>query len=103
MDTNDILKERGKRYGVFMNQSILSQGLQIVMGHGMSLAGKTSRDFSADELEALAMISNKIGRIINGDNNYSDSWRDIAGYATLVADRLDESNKIGDETNDKEA
>lgn len=35
------------------------------------------------------MIAHKLGRIINGDPNYSDSWHDIAGYAKLVADRLD--------------
>jgi hypothetical protein len=35
------------------------------------------------------MILHKIARIVNGDPNWSDSWRDIAGYATLVADRLD--------------
>ena len=39
------------------------------------------------------MIVNKLARIYNGDPNYSDSWRDIAGYATLVADRLDNDNK----------
>ena len=39
------------------------------------------------------MICHKIGRIINGDANYEDSWRDIAGYAQLVADRLLEPGK----------
>jgi hypothetical protein len=34
------------------------------------------------------MIAHKIGRILNGDPNYADSWIDIAGYAQLVADRL---------------
>jgi len=34
------------------------------------------------------MIAHKIGRILNGDPNYADSWIDIAGYAKLVADRL---------------
>jgi hypothetical protein len=34
------------------------------------------------------MIAHKIGRIINGDPDYIDSWDDIAGYAKLVADRL---------------
>ena len=42
-----------------------------------------------DQVEALEMIAHKIGRIINGDHSYSDSWHDIAGYAKLVADRLD--------------
>ena len=35
------------------------------------------------------MIFAKVGRILNGDPNYADSWIDIAGYAKLVADRLE--------------
>lgn len=42
-----------------------------------------------DQIECLEMIAHKIGRILNGDPNYGDSWRDISGYATLVADRLE--------------
>jgi hypothetical protein len=42
-----------------------------------------------DQQEALDMIFHKIGRIVNGDPDYADSWIDIAGYATLVADRLE--------------
>jgi hypothetical protein len=42
-----------------------------------------------DQLEALEMICHKLARIINGDPAYSDSWRDIGGFAVLVADRLD--------------
>ena len=34
------------------------------------------------------MILHKIGRIINGDADYADSWHDIAGYASLVDKRL---------------
>lgn len=41
-----------------------------------------------DQQEALDMICHKIGRILNGDPDYADSWHDIAGYAQLVADRL---------------
>ena len=41
-----------------------------------------------DQKEALFMIAHKIGRIINGDPDYADSWIDIAGYAKLVGDRL---------------
>ena len=41
-----------------------------------------------DQREALEMIAHKIGRILNGDPDYDDSWVDIAGYAQLVADRL---------------
>ena len=37
---------------------------------------------------ALDLICNKIARIVSGDSTYHDSWIDIAGYAKLVADRL---------------
>jgi hypothetical protein len=48
-----------------------------------------SSKLAPDQREALAMIANKLGRILNGDPNYADSWMDIAGYAKLVADRLE--------------
>jgi hypothetical protein len=41
-----------------------------------------------DHQEALDMIASKIARIVIGDYDHVDSWVDIAGYATLVADRL---------------
>ncbi len=34
--------------------------------------------------ESFQMIANKIGRILNGDPLYKDSWTDIIGYATLI-------------------
>ncbi len=42
----------------------------------------------ADQQEALELICHKIARIINGDENYDDNWVDVAGYASLVAKRL---------------
>lgn len=87
--TAEVLNERGKRYGVFMQQAQIAQSIHLVLDQAMKLTGKTKFDFAPDQLEAINMIVNKIGRIYNGDPNYSDSWRDIAGYATLVADRLD--------------
>lgn len=87
--TAEVLKERGTRYGVFMHQAQIAQSLHIVLEQGMKLTGKNRFDFSPDQLEAVNMIVNKLARIYNGDPHYSDSWRDIAGYATLVADRLD--------------
>ena len=43
---------------------------------------------SDDKKEALEMTALKIGRILNGDPEYADSWHDIAGYAKLVEDTL---------------
>lgn len=96
---NDILKQRGTRYGIFYNQAMIAQGIHRMVEIGMMKSGKTQFDFMPDEREALNMIINKIARIVNGDPHYSDNWRDIAGYATLVADRIDSDNKnkeVGD-------
>jgi len=41
-----------------------------------------------DQWEALEMIMSKVSRLLTGDSHKVDSWVDIAGYATLVADRL---------------
>jgi hypothetical protein len=38
--------------------------------------------------ESLEGIFTKIARILSGDPNHSDSWRDIAGYAHLVSEQL---------------
>jgi len=46
-------------------------------------------DLMPDQEEALSLICTKIARIVNGDPNHIDSWRDVAGYAQLVADRLE--------------
>lgn len=43
---------------------------------------------SDDKREALEMIAHKIGRILNVDPNYHDSWHDIIGYAKLVENTL---------------
>ena len=76
------LTERGARYGEFTGHSAISQALKaVVFSRGVQL--------SDDQREALEMICHKIGRIVNGDPNYADSWVDIAGYAKLVADRLE--------------
>lgn len=78
-----MLDERGKRYGKFEGHAKLTQALKDVMR-----AHPNHHDLADDQKEALDMIQHKIGRIINGDPDYIDSWDDIVGYAKLVADRL---------------
>jgi hypothetical protein len=51
-------------------------------------AAALNKTFTDSQWEALEMIAHKIGRIVNGDPDYADSWIDIAGYAKLVADEL---------------
>jgi len=78
-----MLDKRGARYGKFITHAHASQGIKTAM---RDLAGWQKLD--NDQVEALEMIAHKIARILNGDPNYADSWVDIAGYAKLVADRL---------------
>lgn len=84
-DLNQILTERGDRYGTFTGHAALTQHLKGVIRKALIERGKVLAD---DQTEALEMICHKIGRIVNGDPDYVENYRDIAGYAMLVADRL---------------
>jgi hypothetical protein len=80
-----VLTERGARYGQFMGHASVAVDIK----HAMRDPDPAKfASMEVDQQEALDMIAHKIARIINGDPNYEDSWRDIAGYAQLVADRL---------------
>lgn len=81
-DVDDILDERATTYGSFKDVA----GLAQEMKNAIRMCNNSELD--DDQIEALDMIATKISRIVNGDPNYVDSWTDIAGYATLVADRL---------------
>lgn len=81
---DEVLQERGKRYGAFDRHAAITQRLKADMQCYPAWA-----NLQPDQREALEMIAHKIGRILNGDPNYADSWVDIAGYAKLVADRLE--------------
>lgn len=85
-DITQTLTERGARYGKFKDHAEISQVLKQVIH---SAARARNKELESDQLEALDMICHKIARIINGDPDYADSWVDIAGYAQLVADRLE--------------
>ena len=80
---NNTLAERGSRYGTFPSHALISQSLKEVMQATPNWA-----KLAADQKESLEMVMHKVGRILNGDPNYDDSWVDIAGYTTLVANRL---------------
>lgn len=90
-ETTEILKERGQRYGRFDGHAKVTQRLKGVIAGELHIRRK---ELANDQQEALDMICHKIGRIINGDADYEDSWRDIAGYAQLVADRLLEPGNV---------
>jgi hypothetical protein len=73
-------------YGKFKDGAALMQSIKRTLADHAAKHGKT---FADDQWEALEMIVHKIGRIVNGDPDVTDHWVDIAGYATLIAERLE--------------
>lgn len=81
----DIIANRDKEYGGFTRVAVLSQILKDECQTRME--GYTR--LAPDQRESLAMILHKIARIITGNCNNIDSWKDIAGYALLISNRLE--------------
>ena len=84
MSIEKTLEDRGSKYGKFDEHARITQNIKAAM-----VSSPNWPDLPPDMLEALEMIAHKIGRILNGDPNYHDSWHDIIGYTKLVADRLE--------------
>jgi hypothetical protein len=95
-DIKQTLNERGKRYGSFKGHAEVSQRLKVVVQEELDARGKL---LSPVQQEAVDMILHKLARIVNGDANYIDSWRDIVGYTQLVVDELLETNGSTDVKN----
>lgn len=85
MSIDKILTERGINYGKFETHAAITQSIKKAMYRSKNWA-----IMSDDKREALEMIAHKVGRILNGDPDYIDSWTDIIGYAKLIEDNLHE-------------
>lgn len=83
MSVQTTLNERKNTHGDFTTQSQTVQDMKVAF-RGCPLWA-TMR---TDQREALDMIAGKISRILHGNPDEPDHWRDIAGYATLVENRL---------------
>lgn len=83
---DNILDQRATQYGKFIEGAEVMQMLKQVVRTSVQKRGTA---LAFDQLESIDMIIHKLGRIVNGNPDNVDSWRDIAGYATLVADRLE--------------
>lgn len=82
LDISNTLKQRESTYGSFEDVASVTQDLLSVLKRtGLESLPKPHK-------EALHMICSKMARIVNGDHNHSDSWHDIAGYATLIDEML---------------
>jgi hypothetical protein len=83
---DEVLDERGKRYGEFASRAFTAQKLKLDFVEGRKLAGRLP--MPPLQQEAMDMILHKISRIAHGDETYEDNWIDIVGYAQLVVNEL---------------
>ena len=77
------LAERESSHGDYRDHARTAQGIKNVM-----LSSTKWQSLSDPQKESLDMIAHKVGRILNGDPNFIDSWRDLAGYAMLIVNIL---------------
>lgn len=84
--TEQILQERGKRYGKFKEHARITQNIKSAMVDSPNWA-----TLPPEMKETLEMNAHKMGRILNGDPFYDDSWQDMIGYDKLVLDIIHES------------
>ena len=91
MSINKTLEQRGERYGKFKDVAATTYALQEILRNA-----KNHEHMTDDQVIALDMICNKMARIVNGDPSYTDNWHDISGYATLVEQELNITNRDGE-------
>ena len=89
-DVRTILNERRSQHGSLVNHARVSQAMKQAMRDSLGW------DRLADDMkEAADMIVHKLARTLSGDPAHIDHWADIAGYAQLVADRLEQEQSRG--------
>lgn len=79
--TSQLIDTRETTHGDYGKTAETAQALKRAMYDARRLP-------RADMRESIDLICTKMARIANGDPTEPDHWRDIAGYAQLVADRL---------------
>jgi hypothetical protein len=87
-DIQATLEQRGNRYGDFKEHARITQNIKRAMIDSPNWAA-----LSDDKKEALEMTAHKIGRILNGDPEYADSWHDVIGYVRLVEQTLNAEDR----------
>ena len=87
----DILEERAKTHGDFETTADIAQALKGVVSDYYQPTSMT-----AVQVEVLDRICTKIARIMSGNPDEIDHWRDISGYAELAVKDLEAEPSAGD-------
>ena len=82
-DIDETLAQRNSTYGEFDEHARITQNIKRAFNDSPNWSS-----LSDDKKESLEMVAHKIGRILNGDPEYKDSWHDIIGYTKLIESKL---------------
>lgn len=85
MTTTDTLSAREYTHGNFSDVAYCATCLKTEF---YAASRRSGNIISSVQHEAVDMICAKLARIACGDPNFADHWHDIAGYATLVEQRI---------------
>lgn len=86
MNPEDLITERSSVYGTIEANAGTTQNLMRIIHTYHNGAMSDVHE------ECVHMIFHKIARMVNGNPWHEDNARDIAGYATLLADHIREQN-----------
>lgn len=90
-DVQGITDQRAARYGDFRGHAAAAQAMKQVVSDSLASNPLYAAMPVSDQMivkEGLDMILHKIGRIVNGDPTYDDSWVDIEGYSKITRERI---------------
>lgn len=94
------LQDRGRHYegpGGYADTAEISQDLKGIIRNSLNWA---QCNLSSAQMESLDMIANKLARVLCGNADHTDTWHDIAGYATLAESDAATREIVVEEEND---
>lgn len=91
VERDPLLQEREKTHGDFSLNAQISQALKSTF---RAYAPLKDGDMVKVHREALDMIALKLSRILSGQANFRDHWRDLSGYSLLAMEACDDDKKV---------
>lgn len=82
-DAERLIAMREHTHGSFSANAAIAQALKLVMSQAPNF-----EQLDHTKVEALERIAMKLARILCGDADEADHWRDIGGYCELVLQEL---------------
>jgi hypothetical protein len=79
-----VLAERATTHGDYKEQAAFAQQFKRMMR-----AGRNWERLDYYQAQSMEAFCDKASRILSGNFNEIDHWRDVAGYATLVVQELE--------------